>query len=342
MRTGDLRIGVIAVVVAVVMAVAGLPSPGVGAETRVGVVAPIYDSPGALVPVIVTAYDPPRGYRVSITGAASDDATVTCTGPTWRNPVRRTVSRTCYVQLPLTARYYRLSGIATFTKDGAQPIVVQGRGARALRANGQPSPVPMGISEAQEIERCHGTSRRVQLTFDDGASPEQLRSILRTLRRNGVRGRFFFTGNWAASYPSLLRLIVSEGHLVANHTKSHAALSKATDREVLRQIRGGVRPTTDPVLLRPPFGAGAFTTRLTALAGSRSHLVCRWTMDTYDWDGSSAATLVERVRHGDRRSPPVRAGGVILMHGHGTNTAAALQGIIDVVRAKGLALERLP
>jgi hypothetical protein len=51
--------------------------------------------------------------------------------------------------------------------------------------------------------------------------------------------------------------------------------------------------------------------------------------------------MVERVRHGDYRTPPIAAGGNILMHGQGRYTASGLQQIIDAVRAKGLVLDWL-
>lgn len=312
------------------------------ASLWVSVTAPIYESPGGLVPVIVTAYNPPSGYAATLTVTASNGASVTCSGANWHNPVRKTLSRKCYVQLPSAHGSHWLTGHARFTRSGAATIRASGRGARTLEASGYQSRVAMSLTEARSIEQCHNTTSRVQLTFDDGASETQLRSILRTLAANDVRGRFFFTGNWAAKHPSLFQLIKSEGHLIGNHTKTHAALSKISrDRRVLGQISGGTAATTSPRLLRPPFGAGALTTRLRNIAGERGYKLCRWTDDTYDWEGSPAAVLIERVKYGDYRSPPIAAGGNILMHGRGRYTAAALQGIIDAVRAKGLVLEPL-
>ena len=94
-------------------------------------------------------------------------------------------------------------------------------------------------------------------------------------------------------------------------------------------------------LLRPPYGAGAFTTRLTALAASRGYGLCFWTVDTRDWAGSTTSQMVEKVRDGDAMTPPVEAGGVILMHLHGRHTAEGLQSVMDAVRARGLRLQPL-
>ena len=66
-----------------------------------------------------------------------------------------------------------------------------------------------------------------------------------------------------------------------------------------------------------------------------------WTVDPRDWAGAPAATIVRRVRRGDAITPPVRAGGVVLMHLNGDHTGAALPGVIAAVRARGLTLHRL-
>ena len=335
------RLRVTALPVAVMAAAIVSVPPASAAKLFVSVTAPEYESPGGTVPVIVTAYNPPSGYVGTLTATASNGASATCAGGTWFNPVRNTLSRTCYVTLPtVTGRHY-VTGHATFTRNGAATIRAAGRGGRAIQASGYVSRTPMSQATVREIERCFNTSSHVQLTFDDSASETQLRGLLQTLEANNVRGRFFFTGASAATNPSLLELIKHRGHWVANHTKSHRALSAISAARVRRQISGGVAATTAPRLLRPPFGAGAFTTRLWNIAGETSYRLCRWTTDTYDWEGANAAVLVERVRYGDYRSAPISAGGVILMHGHGRNTDAALQGIIDAVRAKGLSLEPL-
>jgi peptidoglycan/xylan/chitin deacetylase (PgdA/CDA1 family) len=198
----------------------------------------------------------------------------------------------------------------------------------------------MSLSSIREIERCYNTTSRVWLTFDDSGSAAQIRSILATLKKNNVKGRFFFLGKFANANPSLLRQIKNERNLLANHTYGHVALNQATDSQVKSQIVRGINATTSPKLIRPPFGAGALTTRLDRIASSSGYRLCRWTVDTRDWDGASASQMVERVKYGDSITPPVGAGGVILMHAHGRNTAGGLQGIINAVRSKGLVLDK--
>lgn len=310
------------------------------APVRIGVSTVIYDSPGGTVSAIVTAYEVPADQQVKIWATGTGGATVACVGAVWRNPVGRTASRMCYLQLPNKAGSYNVRGSVQLTK-GTAVRVVSGNGTRPVIADGVASPDPMPLERIRQIERCFNETSDVRLTFDDSGSAAQVDSILATLARNDVRGHFFFRGDWARNNPTLMERITTAGHVIGNHTSTHPPLSRAGVANILDQIDKGTAATGTPKLLRPPFGAGAFTTRVQKYAAARGYSLCRWTTDTYDWEGPSLQTMVERVKYGDAKSAPIEAGGNILMHGHGRNTAAGLQAIIDTVRAKGLSLERL-
>jgi peptidoglycan/xylan/chitin deacetylase (PgdA/CDA1 family) len=326
----------------VVLAGAGVGvSQAAAAPTpRIGISTVQYDSPGGIVPAIVTVYDPLPGHKVALSATATNGATVTCTGSVWHNPIRKTASRTCYLQLPNMPGSYSIKGTATLTK-GSTTRRFSGTGARPVVADGKPSPTPMTLDQVHRIERCHNTTDEVWLTFDDSGSAAQISTILTTLKRNKVKGHFFFRGDWASKNPSLFKKIKTAGHIIGNHTASHPALSRMGKTNVTKQIDEGTAATGTPKLLRPPFGAGAFTTRLQGIAQGKQYELCRWTTDTYDWDKPSTAQMVERITYGDYRTAPITAGGVILMHGHGKNTAPGLQKIINAVRAKKLKLQPL-
>jgi peptidoglycan-N-acetylglucosamine deacetylase len=274
---GSRLVGTTLVVVAV--AVLGVQPP-VAAAPRVDVSAPQYESPGGTVPTIVTVYEVPSGYTAAISARGTNGAGAICAGGVWHNPVRKTASRKCYLQLPTKAGSYNVRGSATLTKSGSPTLTASGLGSRAVLGNGYLSSNPMPMDRIREIERCFNPTSRVWLTFDDGGSSSQVTSILGTLKRKNVKGRFFFRGDWAERNASLMRQIAADGHLLANHTHSHPPLSQASSAEVDRQIAKGVQATTSPKLLRPPFAAGALTTRLESLAAKRGYRLCRWTMDT--------------------------------------------------------------
>lgn len=308
---------------------------------EIEVSAPLYESPGGIVPTIVTAYNVRAGYGATIAARGTGGSVATCMGDVWINRIRRTASRKCYLRLPNRRGTYRIVGRARLTRDGRVAATRVGTGSRPILANGYRSPRRMSLRRAEQIERCFNATGRVWLTFDDGGSPSQVRRILGTLARKNVRGRFFFTGAWAARNGGLMKRIRTGGHLVANHSYTHMPLNKASGAEVARQIGNGTRATTVPKLLRPPFAAGALTTRLQSLAAARGYRLCRWTVDTYDWHGVTAGRMAERVRYGDELTPPVGHGGNILMHGTGRHTSTGLGRVINAVRAKRLVLDPL-
>jgi peptidoglycan/xylan/chitin deacetylase (PgdA/CDA1 family) len=257
---------------------------------------------------------------------------------------------------PLVLSANRTSGTSTCWNTSGSPgtatllatATLAGRG-RSATLWSAPVPVTVTRRRAPDVPvatytrtySCGNDSPYVWLTFDDYGSTAQVRSILATLRRNDAKALMFPVGTWARANPSLISAMKHDGQVIDNHTATHADLSSAAASTVLREIDNGARPSTSVRLLRPPGGAGAFSTRLTALAASRGYSLCFWTVDTRDWAGTTTSQMVRKVRYGDAMTPPVEPGGVILMHFHGRHTAAGLQSVINAVRVRGLRLQPL-
>ncbi len=189
------------------------------------------------------------------------------------------------------------------------------------------------------ISRCWNPTAQVWLTFDDGGPAANVNGIIDVLVRNNVRARFFALGNWAQANPWLIARMKLSGQEVGNHTYDHADFGRLSNAQVGWEIDHGTAQSPDRVkLIRPPGGDGAFTQRINSIAAEHNYHVCYWTVDTRDWAGVSAAGIVSAVRYGASYTPPVYAGGVILMHMQAPHTLQALQGVIDAVRARGLQL----
>ncbi|MGL4343975.1 MAG: delta-lactam-biosynthetic de-N-acetylase [Cellulosilyticaceae bacterium] len=69
------------------------------------------------------------------------------------------------------------------------------------------------------------TSRKViYLTFDEGYEKGYTPAILDTLKANQVPAIFFVTSPYVKSQPDLIKRMVNEGHIVANHSKTHPSM----------------------------------------------------------------------------------------------------------------------
>ena len=204
---------------------------------------------------------------------------------------------------------------------------------------------PSGLVDKRvqaSIKKCYNTTQNVWLTFDDGyTSQPNLNSILGTLRTFNVRGRFFLVGSWARKHPSMVNQIVAAGHFVENHSNTHAHLNWISESAVEGEIRWGQPSNSNPKLLRPPYGEGAFSVRLYNLAQEQHYLLCDWSTDTRDWAGASAPTIVSRVVHGDIMTPPGARGRHCPMHLKNTQVRYALPTLIKALRAKGLTFDQL-
>jgi peptidoglycan-N-acetylglucosamine deacetylase len=189
------------------------------------------------------------------------------------------------------------------------------------------------------ITRCWNPTGQVWLTFDDYGTAANVNGLIDVLVRNNVRARFFPIATWAQANPWLLVRMAQAGQELGNHTYDHADFSRLSDAQIGWEIDNGVGHSPDGAkLIRPPDGGAAFTQRVSNIAAQRDYRICFWTVDTRDWTGASAAAIIGAVRYGSAFTPPVFAGGVVLMHMQAPHTLEALQGVIDAVRARGLQL----
>src|SRR3954462_8127943 len=79
----------------------------------------------------------------------------------------------------------------------------------------------------------------IALTFDDGPNA-RTEEVLDALRELNVKATFFIVGTQAHRHPDVLARIAREGHLLANHTATHALLGNRYDADpaaLVDQIR---------------------------------------------------------------------------------------------------------
>ncbi len=85
------------------------------------------------------------------------------------------------------------------------------------------------------LSRCPDP-RDLALTYDDGPNDVHTERLLEILARNEVKATFFLIGRFVKARPQIARLIVSAGHLVANHTMTHPNLLLQSRSSVVREL----------------------------------------------------------------------------------------------------------
>ena len=96
------------------------------------------------------------------------------------------------------------------------------------------------------------------LTFDDGPNEPFTSRLLDVLDDRDVRATFFQVGRCADRFPSTTRRVVESGHVLGNHSFSHAFTRYLTEPGQEREIERAQESLTrisgvTPALYRPPW-----------------------------------------------------------------------------------------
>jgi peptidoglycan/xylan/chitin deacetylase (PgdA/CDA1 family) len=98
----------------------------------------------------------------------------------------------------------------------------------------------------------------VALTFDDGPNEPYTSQILDLLDQYDAKATFFVLGKNVELHPDVAKRIVTEGHVLGNHTYSHNANHALIDDggTEIKRAQLAIRTVCDvePHLYRPPHG----------------------------------------------------------------------------------------
>ncbi|MCL6635355.1 MAG: polysaccharide deacetylase family protein [Peptococcaceae bacterium] len=185
----------------------------------------------------------------------------------------------------------------------------------------------------------HGSARekKIALTFNVVWGEEYIPQILESLNEYSVPATFFIGGQWAESFPGLVRDIAGAGHELGSHGYSHPHPDRISLQANIEEIR-----KTEEILIRiagkkpdlfaPPYGErGEAVLRAAEEAGYTTIL---WSIDTIDWQRPEPGVIVRRV------TAKACNGAIVLMHPTAP-TAQALPQIIRELKGQGYELVKV-
>jgi len=205
----------------------------------------------------------------------------------------------------------------------------------------------------------------VALTFDDGPN-ENSRGVLRSLSAYGVKATFFIVGNMAKKHPDVLKEVAEQGHLLANHSATHARLGLRYEkssrllldqvREVNRFIAPLMKPG-EPLFFRAPYG---YWKASHARVLNNDPVLKYYTGPIYwdvggetkvdeqgyvrtsaDWDCWERGWKAETCAKGYLREIAAKDGGVVLMHAIHPKAAALVRAVVPTLQREGFKFVRL-
>jgi peptidoglycan/xylan/chitin deacetylase (PgdA/CDA1 family) len=198
--------------------------------------------------------------------------------------------------------------------------------------------VPASPVFGKVYSEIRSPEKLVALTFDDGPNEPYTSEVLDILASYNVKATFFVIGKNVELYPETARRIVTEGHVLANHSYSHDANHALTDygskdlklaQTTISSIVG-----VSPHLYRPPHGKKSPWELETVK--EEGLIEVTWSVSTGELNTKSAALVAERIVR------KTRPGEIILLHdGYGTDHNCAKSDKSLTVQALPLIIQRL-
>ncbi len=189
----------------------------------------------------------------------------------------------------------------------------------SYRTEGSP---PTGNASAQQLRQYRAlytgdtAQKQIYLTFDAGYENGYTPHILDVLKKHHIQATFFLVGNFIETAPELVKRMVSEGHLVGNHTYSHPDMSKIRDEksftDELTKLETLYQQTTGkpmPKFYRPP--QGKYSEDNLAMAKKLGYTTVFWSLAYVDWYNDDQPTKEEAF---SKLIPRIHNGAVVLLH----------------------------
>ncbi len=154
--------------------------------------------------------------------------------------------------------------------------------------------------------------KNILLTFDDGPHPEITPQVLDVLKQYKAKAVFFCIGKNMDAYPDVVKRIVAEGHIVANHSYQHSNLigiysTQKVKDEIIKAEQSIVNCIgSSHKLYRPPFGVT--NPNIAKATRALDMKVVGWNKRSFDTVSKSKEEVLTRV------SQNLSNGDIILFH----------------------------
>ncbi|MFP4661649.1 MAG: polysaccharide deacetylase family protein [Halanaerobiales bacterium] len=179
---------------------------------------------------------------------------------------------------------------------------------------------------------------QIALTFDDGPDSYYTERVLEILKDHDVPATFFVVGYTIDKYPDVVKKIVEDGHMIANHSWDHPNLAKLSREELKKQIKYTEEAIEEKTglkvrFLRPPWGF--VSDNLLQYAEEIDYKIVNWNVDSIDWrDQDVDQILINTI-------PNINNDSIILFHSAGGRnqnldaTIGVLPELIETLKMNG-------
>lgn len=178
----------------------------------------------------------------------------------------------------------------------------------------------------------------IYLTFDEGYENGYTSVILDTLKKQQIPAAFFVTKPYIDGNPELIKRMVAEGHIVANHSKTHPSMPAKTNdptafRTEIEETAKAFSTLTGqemPLYFRPP--RGEFSEKSLSMTLELGYRTIFWSFAYEDWltdkqpaPDSALRKILDNTHNGE----------IMLLHAVSSTNAAILDQAIDEIKKQG-------
>lgn len=172
----------------------------------------------------------------------------------------------------------------------------------------------------------------IYLTFDAGYENGYTPKILDALKKHNVKATFFVVGNYLKTSPDLVKRMLSEGHIVGNHTLTHPDMSKISDMDSFKKemvsvedLFKGITGQNLQKFYRAP--QGKYSVNNLKQANELGYKTIFWSLAYVDWYQDKQPTKEQAF---DKLLPRIHPGAVVLLH----STSKTNSEILDELLSK--------
>ncbi|MBQ8764267.1 MAG: polysaccharide deacetylase family protein [Clostridia bacterium] len=191
---------------------------------------------------------------------------------------------------------------------------------------------------------CYDTKsaeKVIYLTFDCGWENGCTDEVLDTLKEKKVPAAFFCTLEHIKSSPDLIARMITEGHIVGNHSAKHpnfAEISRQRMADEILECENYLRENYGYSTKFFRFPEGSYNESALELISSMGMTSVFWSSAYADWDVSKTKGAQYAF---DTVTARLHPGAVLLLHSVSPDNAAALGDIIDWARNDGYVFKSL-
>lgn len=182
----------------------------------------------------------------------------------------------------------------------------------------------------------------IYLTFDAGYENGNMPAILDALKKHNVCATFFVVGNFMESNRELLNRMVSEGHIIGNHSYSHPDMTTLGDEkfseelkkneEVYKEITGQDMPK----VYRPPQGKyNDYTLDMAKKMGYKTYF---WSLAYVDWYDDKQPSKEEAF---SKLLSRIHPGAIVLLHSTSRTNGEILDELLTKWEEMGYSFGRI-